>query len=84
MDPSKAVDRLASGNAMEILALMLAFAVGAIIALHRQNNKLQDKLLDVTREMSKELRELTTQTNTVINAYGEAIKQAVRILEGRK
>lgn len=64
MNPTKAVDRLASGSVMEILALMLVATVGAIIALHRQNNKLKDKLLDVTREMSKELRELTTQMNT--------------------
>lgn len=78
---TEAIDRLASGEGLTILAVIVVVEFLAIVVLYRRNNQLQDKLLGMVTSMGKENSELVTQNNTALGANAEIIRQSVRIME---
>ena len=75
------IDRLASGEAITILAVIVVVEFIVLAVLYRRNNQLQDKLLDMATTMGKENSDLVTQNNTALGANAEIMRQAVRMME---
>lgn len=84
MNPTDTIERLASGEAVTILATVIVALAMAVIILYRRNNTLQDKLLAVALEMAEENRALLSQTTVAISANTEVTRQAVRLVEDRR
>lgn len=72
MDPAPWVEAVGGGLAGAVIVAQ----GGAIWLLWRRLNEVSDKLLDVTREMGRENRELLTATNTAMIASTTAMKAA--------
>ncbi len=84
MDPTDSIERLASGDAMMILATIIVALCFVVVVLYRQNNKLAEQLVNVTQTMGKENRELLSETNAATHASAEIMRRAVMQLEVRR
>lgn len=84
LNPEKAIDNLASGNPMTILAMAVVGLSIVVVVLFRRLNQLHDQRVEDMRLMSAEVRKLLEQTNLALGALTEPVREAVRELRGRK
>ena len=84
MDPADAIDRLASGEAVSILATaVVALAITAVV-LFRRLSQVQDQRIEDMRIMGQEARQMLDQTNRALGALSEPVQEVVRELRTRK
>lgn len=84
MDPISTVDRLATGEAVTILAVVVVAEFLALIVLFRRVNQVQDQRIEDMRVMSGETRSLLEKTNAALSALTDPLEEAVRELRVRR
>lgn len=84
MEPSKAIERLSSGDSNMILAVIVVALAIVVVMLYRRNNELQDMMLEMTRDSDKVQRDMLNQYHTAINANTNTITEAIRRVEAMR
>lgn len=84
MDPSDTINRLASGDALMILATGLVALFIVCVVLFRRLNQVQDQRIDDMREYGDRLHKMQEQANLALGALVEPVREAVREMRGRK
>lgn len=81
MDPTDTIGRLASGDALMILAVMVVALAMVVVVLYRQNNRMADKNLEMAEKHSALGRELIEDYGKITSANSEILRQTVKTLE---
>ena len=81
MDPTDTIDRLASGDALMILAVMVVALAIVVVVLYRNNNRMADKNLEMAEKNSELGREMVEDYGKITSANSEILRQAVKTLE---
>ena len=84
MEPSKAIERLSSGDSNIILAVIVVALAIVVVTLYRRNNELQDMMLEMTRDSDKVQRDMLNQYHAAINANTNTITEAIRRVEAMR
>lgn len=84
MDPQNAIDGLASGNALTILATGLVALFLVCVVLFRRLNQVQDQRIEDMREYGDRMHKMQEQANLALGALVEPVREAVREMRGRK
>lgn len=74
MTPDSAIERLSSGDASAILAVVVVALTMAVAWLARRNQTIQDNRLDDLREANKTNAELVRETNKALDALAHALR----------
>lgn len=78
MTPTEAFDRLATGEAVSILALGCVVFFLTSVALYRRLTQVQDKRIEDMRLMGQELLDSQKQNNIAIGALTEVVRDLRR------
>lgn len=81
MDPTDTIDRLASGDALMILAVMVVALAIVVVVLYRNNNRMADKNLEMAEKNSELGREMVEDYGKITSANSEVLRQVAKTLE---
>lgn len=81
MDPTDTIDRLASGDALMILAVMVVALAIVVVVLYKNNNRMADKNLEMAEKNSELGREMVEDYGKITSANSEVLRQVAKTLE---
>lgn len=74
MSPDSAIERLSSGDALSILAVVVVAMAASVAWLAKRNQTIQDNRLEDLREANRTNAELVRETNKALDALAHALR----------